>query len=154
MIKVTLPNGIVVEGDSAVEVGSMIDQLHADPEPEVVIAPVVRIKGNQANALSNHTYPHKLSDRKCGIKIGGREEQVLRVAKMIAEVNESRATELRVSEICDLIGDTNSSTVGSALNGLHHKGLVTHGSHNRIWVITRKGWDSKLWVTQPIRSES
>lgn len=32
-------------------------------------------------------------------------------------------------------------------------GLVRHGSHRRVWVITAKGWNSKFRVTQPIRKD-
>jgi hypothetical protein len=150
MIKVTLPNGIVVEGDSSSEVGEMIDYLHADPvaeEAEPELAVVTELPKHKADP----SYPHKISDTKCGLKIGGREEQVLRAAKMIAEVNESRTTDFKSSEIAELLG-TKGTGVTSALNGLAGKGLVAHGSHRNLWIVTRKGWDTKYWVTQPIRA--
>lgn len=157
MIKVTLPNGITVEGDSAIEVTNVIDLLHTDPaderEPADVIALPVREPEVPAEPQPkvSPTYPHRVSDAKCGLKIGAREEQVLRAGKMIAEINESRTTELKSSEISELT-EVPVGNVSSALNGLRAKGLVQHGSHRQVWVITRKGWDTKYWVTYPIRA--
>lgn len=154
MIKVTLPNGITVEGDSAIEVTNVIDLLHADPADdnvaEVIELPKPEVPA-EPKAKASPTYPHRVSETKCGLKIGVREEQVLRAGKMIAEINESRTTEFKSSEISELT-EVPVGNVSSALNGLRAKGLVQHGSHRQVWVITRKGWDTKYWVTYPIRA--
>lgn len=138
MIKVTLPSGIIVEGDTAHEIGSVLR--HALTEA------ATRPKAPNEQSV---TFPHHIGNHK-GIKIGARQEQVLRAAKMIAEVAGNRTHEFGAQEVVELLG-VESSLVSSALNNLKKAKVVRHGSHRRVWVITARGWSGKYWVTQPIR---
>lgn len=144
MIKVTLPSGIIVEGDIAQEVGAVLRHalIDAAPQPK---APKPKLPAHEHSS----TFPHHIGNRK-GIKIGARQEQVLRAAKMIAEVAGNRTHEFSAQDVAGLLG-IESNLVSSALNNLKKSNVVRHGSHRRLWVITARGWSGKYWVTQPIR---
>lgn len=144
MIKVTLPSGIIVEGDTAHEIGAVLRHALTDTAPQPK-DPKPKVPA-QSNAV---TFPHHIGNRK-GIKIGARQEQVLRAAKMVAEVAGNRTHEFSAQDICELLG-VESSLVSSALNNLKKASVVRHGSHRRVWVVTARGWSGKYWVTQPIR---
>lgn len=149
MIKVTLPNGVVVEGDSAQEVSNLIDFLHADPAPEP--APVIKLLKDEPQEHGDD-YPHRLGGAHRGsIKIGARQEQVLSAAKLLAESAGNRHHEFTSADIVELVG-TKQNIVSSALHLLLKVGVVRHGSKRTTWVVTYKGWTARFRIVKPIRA--
>lgn len=151
MIKVTLPSGIIVEGDSAEEVGSMLRHAISDAPKAHVKAQ--RVVVTDTPAKKSTTYPHKYAKNGTGLytAIGERQDQILQIGKMLAESAGSRGHEFRATDIFELSDATTLSTISSALNGLFHKGVLRHGSNRNFWVVTDLGWRTAYKVTQPVR---
>lgn len=153
VIKVTLPNGVVVEGDSAQEVSNVIDFLHADPPKREkdrvikVVSPPIQLP-----ASGNPTYPHRTDGNGKGcIKIGARQNQILTAAKSLAEQAGERYYEFKAAEIAELLG-IELSIVSSALNKLYKVRAVRHGKNRCRWAVTSCGWTAHFRITQPIRA--
>lgn len=170
MLKVTLPSGVIVEGDSADEVGNMVNTLQPrviqvtnevvhvevsrqpEPDPEPGPEKIVERPVLESPMLSTVTYPHRYAPNgKRAINIGEREDQILQVAKVIAEENNNRCQEFTSVEIFELADNCPSvNCISSALQSLRRKGLVRHGKNRRYSYVTEKGWNSYYRVTQPI----
>lgn len=173
MLKITLPNGIVVESDSSDDVKTILASLVSNespivlpnPEPEpnlepekltVVSAGILR-SGEipqfvQVNNQAQELYPHKYaSSGRRGMAIGERENQVLIIAKMFAEEARNRCHQFRTKDIFELADNAPSmSTISSALQSLYGKRLVAHGNSRRKWWVTERGWNSCYRITAPM----
>lgn len=150
VIKIALPNGVVVEGDSAQELGAILRHaLGETPTPAPAPKPKPAV---QLPASSNPTYPHRTDGNGKGcIKIGERQDQILRAAKGLAEQAGERYYEFKAAEIAELLG-IELSIVSSALNNLYKVHAVRHGKNRCRWAITSRGWTAHFRITQPIRA--
>lgn len=133
----------------------MIDMLHADPTTEPEPAPVVKIVSPKRNLPADSGsvgFPHRIDGNGKGcIKIGARQEQILRAAKALAEQAGNRYNGFKAAEIAELLG-IELSIVSSALNNLYKVHAVRHGKNRCRWAITSRGWTAHFRITQPIRA--
>jgi hypothetical protein len=155
MLKITLPNGVVIEGDDANELGQVVQniiapsnnkKIDAPPVQRVNTLPVVNTDEQeiQADLKSSEGFPHRYApNNKRAIALGPREDRCLQIAKMICEIAEHRGYRFRTKEIFKEDGAPSIHSTGSALQGLKHKGLIKHDEkNNRLWYITDRGWNS------------
>lgn len=162
MLKVTFPNGVIVEGDVVQEVTELVaaamnrqpvnghvkaQSATKVPEPR---SPEPEISETE---ISEQTFPHKYAPNgKRAVCIGEREDQVLQMSKLIAEEAGDRTHQFKTSEVFELIDNAPSiHSIGSAFQSLKGKGLVRHAADNRKrWIITERGWNTCYRVTQPM----
>jgi hypothetical protein len=155
MLKITLPNGVVIEGDNANELGQVVQNIIASSKDKnikvstiqsVNTVPVVNLDEQeiQVNTKSTEGFPHRCSpNNKRAIALGPREDRCLQIAKMICEIAEHRGFRFRTKEIFKEDGAPSIHSTGSALQGLKSKGLIKHDEkNNRLWYITDRGWNS------------
>lgn len=173
MLKITLPNGVIIEGDP-IDIVPLVSEIVSpgqtvlapepkpelevevkpEPEPELVVtsAGVLRGGGREFVELPlSHEYPHRYAPNgKRAVVVGERGDQILQAAKMLAEESGNRSREFTSREVLDLIDPKlNISTISSAMQSLWHQQLVRKGSNNRRWYVTEKGWNSFYRVGQP-----
>jgi hypothetical protein len=168
MLKITLPNGVIIEGDTAelVPIISGIVSVQKEPEPEPVPVPVPvravrKVKSVVELPLADpdpidSDYPHRYAPNgKRATVIGERGDQVLQAAKLLAEESRNRSNEFKSRQVLEMIDtNLNISTISSALQGLMHQGLVRRGGHHRLWYITEKGWNSYYRIGQPLTAKT
>lgn len=161
MLKITFPNGIVVEGDVAEEVTAVISGTLGLPVEQFKVVnagilPQKEFKNVKEDfeedpvqldliKLPKPEFRHRYSNHsKRSILVGQREDEVLQIAKTICEVHENRNHLIKTRDIWDLSDKKVSvQAVGSALQNLKHKGVVRHCSTNRKrWIITTLGWNA------------
>lgn len=163
MLKITFPNGVIVEGDVISEVTELVaatipytpatGHVKREPEPEPEPEPEAEPELVQENDEVEQTFPHRYApNNRRAICLGEREDQVLQVAKLIAEEAGDRHHRFKTSEVYELIDNAPSIySVGSAFQSLKGKGLVRHAADNRKrWIITDRGWNAHYRVTQPM----
>jgi len=167
MLKITLPNGVVIEGDvqdlvplvseiiSPEEKVSDVAEPVAEPvakpeEPKVESSGIVQEPEKRGKPLK---FPHRYTDDgHRSIGIGAREDQTLQAAKLIAEQAGNRSEEFTTREVMEIVNDGATIwRIGSALQHLLAKGLVRHGKHSRCWYVTERGWSARFSIIQPLR---
>lgn len=165
MLKITLPNGVIIEGDTAELVpiisGIVLIEKEPEPKPVPVRAAVRKVKSVVELPLADpdpidSEYPHRYAPNgKRATVIGERGDQVLQAAKLLAEESRNRSNEFKSRQVLEMIDtNLNISTISSALQGLMHQGLVRRGGHHRLWYITEKGWNSYYRIGQPLTAKA
>lgn len=164
MLKITLSNGVIIEGDSADEVGNVLNMvIHNELQKQSQISvsvqkpvpafdPLPELEPESEPELATE-FPHHYATAGCKrtVSIGEREDQTLQFAKLICEEERNRSHEFKTIDVFNLVDNAKSSwVIGSSLQSLKSKGLVRHGSHRRCWVITERGWNSYYRVTMPM----
>lgn len=163
MLKITFPNGIIVEGDVMSEVIALVQatsgvEQKQEHEPEekfqIVSAGILKdgetFVENVLLAEGQTSFPHRYSNNSRSVLIGPREDYVFKIAKFICEAEGDRQHRFRTRDIYDLSDKKISiHSIGSGLQGLKLKHLIRHDPHNRKrWFIPERGWNLSYRVIQ------
>lgn len=133
MIKVTLTNGVVVEGDSADEVSMMIDQLFADPTADKV----------EIEFLPPSHFPPPI--RGIPVSISQKLFEVYDVITLFPQGISTR-------NITNLLAIKHSTTT-SRVHELMKKGAIERVPHKELWTVSDNVRNGNHFVICPGQSQ-
>lgn len=147
MIKVTLPDGTIIEAGSAEEAAAMLSSLAKPHAPQRV--PQKKELVPAGRSVPRSPWPHRIGSGTGAVKVGQLEADVVLAAKTICESAEDRYQAFGTAALAHAINERQNS-VSQVMARLVRKGLL-HKVSGTTWRLTSKAWSAKYWIVQPYR---